>query len=520
MSVVNGFLFKMHAFARFWTFKSEMLAYFLFLSERGNSMINAKTAFSLLLSGTVACQLAIAPAFFLSVRAAASNRVSQAKDELGLNDVPDLAPIHTLIAPPLPQIKTVPAANSNSSKNAIASGTKANSGTKASSETTQTKQTKQVATSKKQSTTESAPAGDAGLQAGSQKSDVKANQSLVDAVRLEATVQKDMLKGSVESGDRVSPFLEGSVQTIPKGTKMEFTFTANVNSELSQKGDEVMMKVSANVPGGNGVAVPGGWFAHGFVTTAQGHKRMHRDGYLEIEFDKLISPDGHTEVDFPAKLSTKDDAMTSTLKQVAFGSKCTTVGAIGGAILSVQLTGIGGAVATHGISVGVGAAVGGGLGIIGALRRDGKADSRYEGDDVKLVISEPIMMPAFKADMLPSAKPVPVLKDMKISLNKFRFAKDPSGDTESRLLDIDITVDNHTKNSYSPRQLMVVDDHGHEFTPWVGENLKALMRKIGPEQSERIDILYEVNSGKRNYWLSLRETATGAELSRVPINCD
>jgi hypothetical protein len=500
-----------------------MLACFLFLSERGTSMINAKTAFSLLLSGTVACQLAISPAIFLPVHAAASKLSSQAKDEPGLNDVPDLAPIHTLIAPPLPQIKTVPSAKSNSSKNAVASGTKASTETKQTKQTkqtTQTKETNKVATSKEQSTAGSAPAGDAGSLAGSQQGDVKANQSLVDAVRLEASVQKDMLKGSVESGDRVSPFLEGSVQTIPKGTKMELTFTANVNSELSQKGDEVMMKVSANVPGGNGVAVPGGWFAHGFVTTAQGHKRLHRDGYLEIEFDKLISPDGHTEVDFPAKLSTKDDAMTSTLKQVAFGSKCTTVGAIGGAILSVQLTGIGGAVATHGISVGVGAAVGGGLGIIGALRRDGKADSRFEGDDVKLVISEPIMLPAFKADMLPSAKPVPVLKDMKISLNKFRFAKDPSGDTESRLLDIDITVDNHTKNSYSPRQLMVIDDHGHEFTPWVGEDLKALMRKIGPEQSQRIDILYEVNSGKRNYWLSLRETATGAELSRVPINCD
>ena len=491
-------------------------------------MINAKTAFSLLLSGAVACQLAFGTAFILPVHAAASNSKSQDKDEPGLNDVPDMSSIHTSLAPPLPKINVAPAAstavsaasthdstasssksaasNSTATKNGAAGGAKTNGGTK------------QVATS--QSTAQSTAESGQSTDADSKKNDVKANQSLVDAVQLEAGAQKNTLKGSVESGGRESPFLEGSVQTIPKGTKMELTFCANVNSEISQKGDEVMMKVSANVPGGNGVAVPGGWYAHGFVSKAQGHQKMHRNGFVEIEFDKLVSPDGHTEVDFPAKLSTKDDAMTSTLKQVAFGSKCTTVGAIGGAIVSVQLTGIGGAVATHGISVGVGAAVGGGLGIIGALKRDGKADSRYEGDDVKLVIAEPIMMPAFKAELLPSAKPVPVLKDMKISLNKFRFAKDPSGDTESRLLDIDITVDNHTKNSYSPRQLMVIDDHGHEFTPWVGENLKALMRKIGPEQSERIDILYEVNSGKRNYWLSLREKATGAELSRVPINCD
>ncbi len=83
-----------------------------------------------------------------------------------------------------------------------------------------------------------------------------------------------------------------------------------------------------------------------------------------------------------------------------------------------------------------------------------------------------------------------------------------------------MTVDNHTKQTYSPRQLMVVDDRGHEFTPWIGEDIRALMRKIGPEQSERIDVLYEVNSGKRKYWLSLREKATGAELSRVPIKTD
>jgi hypothetical protein len=484
-------------------------------------MINAKTAFSVLLTGAVACQLAFVPAFILPVHAAANNSKSQDKDEPGLNDVPDLSSIHTSLAPPLPKINVAPAApasrvaastpaktssaasSSIAAKNGAVGGAKSNGGTK------------QVATSKIQSTVESGKNTDA-----DSKNDVKANQSLVDAVQLEAGAQKNTLVGRVESGDRSSPFLEGSVQTIPKGTKMELTFCANVNSEMSQKGDEVMMKVSANVPGGNGVAVPGGWYAHGFVSKAQGHQKMHRNGFVEIEFDKLVSPDGHTEVDFPAKLSTKDDAITSTLKQVAFGSKCTTVGAVGGAILSVQLTGIGGAVATHGISVGVGAAVGGVLGMYGAARRDGKADSRYAGDDVKLVIAEPIMMPAFKSELLPSAKPVPVLKDMKISLNKFRFAKDPSGDSESRLLDIDITVDNHTKNSYSPRQLMVIDDHGHEFTPWVGENLKALMRKIGPEQSERIDILYEVNSGKRNYWLSLREKATGAELSRVPINCD
>jgi hypothetical protein len=345
--------------------------------------------------------------------------------------------------------------------------------------------------------------------------------SLADATHFDPSAQpRKLLQGSVESGDRISPFVEGVVQEIPKGTKMELTLSTYLNTAVTHKGDEVFMRVSANVPGGGGVSVPGGWYAHGYVKESKGSQNMHRNGFVEIEFDKLVSPDGHSECDFPAKLSTKDSAMTSTLKQVAFGTKCTSVGALGGAILSVQLTGIGGAVATHGISVGVGAAAGGLLGIIGALKRQGNDESLYSGDDIKLTIAEPIMLPAFKQNMIPSAQKAPELKNMKISVNKIRFAKDPSGDSQSRLLDVDMTVDNHTKKSYSPRQFIVLDDKGHEFTPWIGEDLKRLMQKIGPEQSERIDVLYEVNSGKHKYWLSLREPSTGAELSRVPINID
>ncbi|HEY9683124.1 MAG TPA: hypothetical protein V6C86_16215 [Oculatellaceae cyanobacterium] len=346
--------------------------------------------------------------------------------------------------------------------------------------------------------------------------------SLADATHFDGKTEpsKKLLQGKVESGDRNSPFIEGSVQTIPKGTKVEFTLTSYINSSVTHKGDEVYMRISGNVPGQEGVSIPGGWYAHGYVTEAKSAQNMHRNGYVEVEFDKLVSPDGHSECDFPAKLSTKDSAITSTLKEVAFGTKCTSVGALGGAICSVQLTGIGGAIATHGISVGVGAGVGAALGIIGALKRQGNDESLYGGDDIKLTISEPIMLPAFKQNMIPSAQKAPKLKDMIISVNKIRFAKDPSGDSQSRLLDVDMTVDNHTKRSYSPRQFIVLDDKGHEFTPWIGEDLKRLMQKIGPEQSERIDVLYEVNSGKHKYWLSLREPSTGAELSRVPINID
>ena len=64
-----------------------------------------------------------------------------------------------------------------------------------------------------------------------------------------------------------------------------------------------------------------------------------------------------------------------------------------GSIVSVQLTGIPTAIATHGISVGAGAAVGGTLGMIGALKRKGKIASFLPGDEMKMVTVEQIELP-------------------------------------------------------------------------------------------------------------------------------
>lgn len=331
-----------------------------------------------------------------------------------------------------------------------------------------------------------------------------------------------VLHGGVQTEGRDSPLVEGKVQTIPKNTQVSLTLPQglNLNSEMTQMGDEVWMRVSNDVPGANGVAVPGGWYAHGVVTEAKGQRRGNRDGYIEIEFQEIVSPDGMTHVQFPAKISTKDSMMKSTLKQVATGTTYATIGATGGALISLQLTGIGGAIATHGISVGAGAAIGASLGLIGAVKKKGKVASLYSDDDVKLTIAEPITLPAFRAEKLPSAKPVPKLKNMKISVHNFKFYKDPYGDPGSRILDVDITIANHTSKAFSAGQLRVLDDHGREFTPFVGENIKQVMHKVEPDQEERINVMYEVNSQKRKYWLSLRENGTGAELSRVPVNVD
>jgi hypothetical protein len=336
---------------------------------------------------------------------------------------------------------------------------------------------------------------------------------------LKAKVEKEFLDGRVVKTQ--SPFLEGHIQTVPKDTKIDITLAQNINSEFSQKGDEIWARVSCDVPagvGGHGRIMPGGWMAHGVITEAQGEKRGNRSGFVSIEFDKIVSPDGQYEVDFKGKLTTKDSTAMMVAKQLGTSSRFVSTGALGGALLSLQVTGIGGAIATHGISVGVGAGIGGTLGAIGFAKRKGGADSHYSNDDMQITIDQPIELPVFAPSAFMAAKPVPALKNMKIAVTSFKFVKDPYGDKQSKLLEVAMTIENHTNHPVSAKQISIVNDFDKHFSPVVDASLSALMKKVQPNASERITVVYEVDSAKRKYWLSLHNVEGTRELSRVPIN--
>ncbi len=335
---------------------------------------------------------------------------------------------------------------------------------------------------------------------------------------LSAALESSILRGNVEKTERPSPFLTGQIEVVPKGTQIDLTLTHNINSEFTQKGDEIWARISRDVVGSNGRVMPGGWFAHGFVTEAQGRKRGGRDGYVIVQFDKIISPDGAFDADFDATLSTKDSTIKTVAKEVFTDSRYTATGALGGALLSLQFTGIAGAIATHGISVGVGAGIGGGIGLFGALKRFGSVESLYSGDDMKLTVVEPIVLPAFNRTAYTSNQPAPSLKNMNISVIRHKFTKDPYGDKHSRLLEVEMTIDNRTKREISAKQIVIVSDFDKRFLPLPNANLAALTRKIAPNTAEHITIVYEVDSDKRKYWLSLHDISGQKELSRIPVN--
>lgn len=330
------------------------------------------------------------------------------------------------------------------------------------------------------------------------------------------TAAKKILKGSVSQLAKPSPLLYGSVETIPTGTKVDLTIMGNLNSELSQQGDQVLARVACDI-GGKRVLLPGGWYMHGTVSKVTSQKRLGRDGYIEVEFDKLVSPDGESELPFNAKFSTKDDQLKAVAKTALIDSGYVTLGAIGGSILSVQMTGIPVAIATHGISVGVGAAAGGTLGAIGALKRKGNIRSFFPGDELKLVTAEPIILPGFDQRFLPSAQEPLNNPHLTLLIDKPVFGHDPLGDKLSRQLTCTATIQNETGTEYSFFDLAILSDHSQRYY-MLPNCLQTGQKKVPPHGKATARLTFSVDSPKRKYWLILLDKATRQEIARTKVN--
>lgn len=330
--------------------------------------------------------------------------------------------------------------------------------------------------------------------------------------------QSKILKGSITASPQQSPLLYGSVQSIPKNTKIDLTMRCYLNSRLSQKGDEVYAEISRDViaEDGSRVIVPGKWVAHGFVTRQVGERRNGRDGSVSVQFDKIVSPDGQYEVPFQAEYNTADPTLKAVARVVGRDVGYTTVGAAAGGLLGFQVMGLPLTVSTYGINIGVAAGIGATIGLTSALVRKGGVKSVMPGDNVVLKVAEPIEIPGFNQLNLPSAAPKPHVKGLGLRINHYHFGKDERNeDKRVRMLRINLACDNYSDKAFTLRNLNVISDLNVRY-PLSLSNTR-LDFKIAPKSVKAVNVEFSVDNPKRHYDLILLDDQ-GAEAARSPIN--
>lgn len=328
-----------------------------------------------------------------------------------------------------------------------------------------------------------------------------------------------LLQGKIEMS-KPSPFIPGKVETIPAETKVDLVVPAGVvlNSEISQKGDEIFVRISQDIKGGGKVLLPAQWYMRGLVTEAVSQKRLGRAGYVEVQFDKLVSPDGEYAVDFNAKLSTRDNKLTALTKIVAKDAAYTAVGAGAGAMLGLQVSGIPATIAMQGYNVAGAAALGATWGLIASLKRKGDIKNVYEGDELKITTSEPIKLPAFDPAQLPSAQAVKPLEGLEMKVQKYRFQKTPWGDKSAEYLIVDVEVRNKTSQPFYFSDLIAMSDKYQEYRQHISAAAKRKEIQVLPGRSGTGNVVFLAGTKKHKYSLIFLSRRTGKELSRVAIN--
>ncbi len=249
--------------------------------------------------------------------------------------------------------------------------------------------------------------------------------------------------------------LKASVRkAISKGQKLQIAPETFFNSEMSLAGDYFSGYLSDQ--NAKELGVPAGSKLIGSITKVKNAKSINRDGKLEVHVSELMLPDGDTVKVDASFESAEEKPIKNFAKEIAVDSAEVTAGALVGASDAFRYGGLYAAAATNGLSIAAGAALGAGLGLMGAVTKRGDIESADFGtstlklkDDFVFLEELPVLPQNLKAV---SADLYGV--DLKInSISKY-FSNN-YGD----FLLFDVSVKNNTINKLFMSDFVLTSEH-------------------------------------------------------------
>ena len=149
----------------------------------------------------------------------------------------------------------------------------------------------------------------------------------------------ETLHGGIEEtntwSEQQKEMFTGEVEKLEKKDVIEMTVSQVLDSNLSVEGDEFFAEVTSEVYGDEGVILPKGTIAHGKIVKIEDPKKLGRSGWIELDFDYLMTPDGR-EIPIEGKMSTKLHPIVETTKIMAQDVGYTALGGVAGGFLALN----------------------------------------------------------------------------------------------------------------------------------------------------------------------------------------
>lgn len=305
----------------------------------------------------------------------------------------------------------------------------------------------------------------------------------------------------------------GEIDKLESKTKIKMSVSQVLSTGLTQEGDEFFAEMTGEVEGDKGLVLPSGTIAHGHVHRIEDGKRLGRDGYIELVFDYLITPDGR-EIPIEGKMSTKLNPIASTAKILAEDSLYTVAGGLVGGMAAVQLFGVEAAIASQGYTVMGGAAAGAAVGLGLGLVRKGKSVSLEPGKDFTVKLTAPVDLPVIAEDAF---KQEEILNEnLIVKINNIKLHDDPFGTLNT--ITLQLSVNNYTPIDFSSYDIGLLNDYNKVFYPSIFGDTSLFLNKIKSGDRVAGHISFTVDNPKRKHWLVFYDRRSRQILAKISVD--
>lgn len=347
---------------------------------------------------------------------------------------------------------------------------------------------------------------------------VKAEQKAsTNNTQVQDTATDEVFKGRAEVTDKLEEknkeLFTGEIDQLEAKDVIKMTVSQVLSSGYTEEGDEFFAEISSEVEGEKGVILPAGTIAHGTVKEIQGSKRLGRDGWIEVNFDYLITPDGR-EIPIQGNMSTKLNPVVGTSKVIAKSAGYTAVGGVVGGFLALNMFGLPAAIVSQGYTLAGGAAVGGAVGMGIALYRKGKDVLISPGDEIRVKITKAVDLPVFKKEALRQEEFV--CDGLNIKITNIDFGEDPFG--EMNTITVAIVITNLTDKYFTGFDISMVNDLNASFYPSVFGDTTLMFSKIKPGDRLSGRISFSVDNIKRKHWLVIYDRMERKPIAKISID--
>lgn len=327
----------------------------------------------------------------------------------------------------------------------------------------------------------------------------------------------ETFKGHAEKYDKTqqeqSELFTGQVEILDEKDVIKMTVSQVIDGNFSIEGDEFFAEVVSDVNGDSGVILPKGTLAHGIIKEQAEARRLGRNGYLTLDFDYLVTPDGR-EIPIEGKMSTRMHPVVEAGKIVATDIGYTAAGGAVGGLMALNLFGIEAAIASQGYTVMGGAAIGGTIGLGMSLWRKGKDVLISPGDEIRVKINTKVPLPVYKDTALRQHEVN--YPGLTIKITNVMHEKDPFGEANTITLTISIT--NMTNLTLSGMDLALINDYNNVFHPSIFGDTNLMFKQIKPGDRVAGRISFSVDNINRSFWLSFCDRRTKKTLSKISVD--